>query len=397
MRTNDLLSLSTRAFKTNKARTWLTILGMGVGTAAVVMLVGLGFGLQNILLEQIVFGDTLLSLRVTNPSSRTVVLDQETVESFLEINQVSDIAPQASVSSLVTMGDLTGNALLQGVGENYFSYAGVKFAEGNPFGRNDREVVLLSSGALKLFDIEPTEALGKRVTFRASVPNPNGGPAQEISIPTEYEVTGIVDNPTAIIAMIPLEEFNTHFEVPSYEVVQVKVSDREFLNTVTDTLIELGFQVTSLSKTVEQANKIFQGFQGMMAIFGGIALVVSAIGMFNTMTVTLLERTKEIGIMRTLGGAPKDIKTLFIVESVIIGFLGGVVGMGIGIIIGLVINAALNAIAGQFGGVSVSLFKFPLGFLIFITVFSAVVGYLTGIFPAKRAGSINPLDAIRYE
>ena len=71
-----------------------------------------------------------------------------------------------------------------------------------------------------------------------------------------------------------------------------------------------GFTVTALSKTVEQANKIFQGIQAVLAIFGGIALTVSAIGMFNTMTVTLLERTKEIGIMRTLGASPNDVKYL---------------------------------------------------------------------------------------
>src|SRR4029077_9611261 len=109
MRNQDAFKLSTRMFKTNPARTWLTILGMGVGTAAVVMLVGLGFGLQNILLEKIVFGDTLLSLTVTNPSSGAVVLDTATVAGFKSIPDVQDVSPLASIQSLVTYNGLSAN------------------------------------------------------------------------------------------------------------------------------------------------------------------------------------------------------------------------------------------------------------------------------------------------
>ena len=155
--------------------------------------------------------------------------------------------------------------------------------------------------------------------------------------------------------------------------------------------------MTALSKTVEQASKIFQGIQAVLATFGGIALIVSAIGMFNTMTVTLLERTKEIGIMRTIGAAPNDVKYLFVSESVIVGFLGGVTGILMGVVFGMSINLFLNILASQFGGQAVSLFSFPLDFLTFIALFSAGVGYLTGIFPARRASTLNPLDAIRYE
>lgn len=126
-------------------------------------------------------------------------------------------------------------------------------------------------------------------------------------------------------------------------------------------------------------------------------MIVSAIGMFNTMTVTLLERTKEIGIMRTIGASPSDVKNLFISESIVVGFLGGVSGIVMGVTIGLTVNFFLNLVASQFGGQAVALFSFPLAFLLFIMLFSAAVGYLTGVFPAKRAATLNPLDAIRYE
>ena len=132
-------------------------------------------------------------------------------------------------------------------------------------------------------------------------------------------------------------------------------------------------------------------------MFGGIALTVSAIGMFNTMTVTLLERTAEIGIMRTLGASSGDIQILFVAEAVIVGFLGGIMGIMFGLTIGLSLNTVMNAAASHFGGKSVSLFSFPLPFLTFIAVFSAIVGFMTGVFPARRAAKLNPLDAIRYK
>jgi putative ABC transport system permease protein len=118
--------------------------------------------------------------------------------------------------------------------------------------------------------------------------------------------------------------------------------------------------------------------------------------MFNTMTVTLLERTKEIGIMRTIGGSPLNIKIMFLTESVLMGFLGGMVGIGMGVGGGLTVNYMLNVLATRMGGVAMELFRFPMSFLIFIAVFSAIMGYLTGLYPSSRAGSLNPLDAIRY-
>ena len=135
----------------------------------------------------------------------------------------------------------------------------------------------------------------------------------------------------------------------------------------------------------------------MLALFGGIALIVSAIGMFNTMTVTLLERTNEIGIMRTIGASPSSIKVLFLSESIVMGFLGGIVGIIIGVGGGTLINFLLNTLATRMGGMAISLFRFPLVFLSFIAIFSAVMGFFTGVFPARRASSLNPLDAIRYK
>ena len=402
MRIQDLAQLSTRMFKTNPLRTWLTILGMGVGTGAVVVLVGLGFGLQKIILEQIVFGETLLSLGVSTTGVQSLKLTPDTVDSFKKMPEVLDAAPLARFPALVTYKGLTGNVFIQGVEPPYLRYAGITAVEGEVFGAEeagDTSSIMLSPAVLKLFGIDDIESfVGQKVTFRLLVPDPNlPDGVTEVPIDKEYIVRGITKEEGVLNALMMLPELKTHVGVEEYERIQVRVNTNENLPIVEAKLIEEGYRVTALSKTVEQASKIFQGIQAVLATFGGIALVVSAIGMFNTMTVTLLERTKEIGIMRTIGASPKDVKYLFISESIVVGFMGGVTGIAMGVVFGVTINIFLNIVAGQFGGQAVTLFSFPIGFLVFIAVFSGGVGYLTGVFPARRASTLNPLDAIRYE
>ena len=402
MRLQDLAQLSTRMFKTNPLRTWLTILGMGVGTGAVVVLVGLGFGLQKIILEQIVFGETLLSLGVSATGAQGLELTNETVADFEAMPEVLDAAPLARFPALVTYKGLTGNVFVQGVEPPYLRYAGVAAGAGNAF--TDEDVadttsIMLSPAVLKLFGIDNAdEFIGERVSIRLLVPADDGTESiSEVVIDKEYLVRGITKEEGVLNALMMLPELRNYVGIDEFERIQVRVDNNQNLPIVEERLIGLGYRVTALSKTVDQASKIFQGIQVVLATFGGIALIVSAIGMFNTMTVTLLERTKEIGIMRTLGASPNDVKYLFVSESIVVGFLGGVSGIVMGVTLGVTVNVFLNIVASQFGGQAVALFSFPITFLLFIAIFSAVVGYLTGVFPARRASKLNPLDAIRYE
>ena len=402
MRVQDLAQLSTRMFKTNPLRTWLTILGMGVGTGAVVVLVGLGFGLQKIILEQIVFGETLLSLGVSATGVQSLKLTDDTVEAFKQFPEVLDAAPLARFPALVTYKGLTGNVFIQGMEPPYLRYAGITASQGVVFTEEDRmdgTSIMISPAVLKLFGVDDAASfVGEKVSFRLLVPATDGsGDVYEVPIVKEYTVRGITKEEGTLNALMMLPELRNHVGIDEYERIQVRVDQNVNLPIVEAKLIEEGYRVTALSKTVEQASKIFQGIQAVLATFGGIALIVSAIGMFNTMTVTLLERTKEIGIMRTIGASPKDVKNLFISESIVVGFLGGVSGILMGVTLGITVNVFLNLIAGQFGGQAVTLFSFPLTFLAFIALFSAAVGYLTGVFPARRASTLNPLDAIRYE
>ncbi len=396
MRAQDTIRLATRMFRTRPARTWLTIAGIGVGIAAVVILVGLGYGLQGVLLEQIVFGDAMLSLNVITPPSHIVVIDENELNTMSGFQNVEDVAPLASFTSLVTYGDLTGSIMLNAVEPKYFRYAGVVPSAGELFAAGETDNIVLSSAVLKLFEMNPEDIIGKKVSFKIFVPVADSKDVQEMPLPKEYTVKGIINDEASIFAYIPMSELNSKFVIPYYDKVRVKVTQREYLDSVEGEVLGQGFVVNSLSKTVDQANKIFTGVQVALALFGGIALIVSAIGMFNTMTVTLLERTKEIGIMRTIGGSPLNIKVMFLSEAMLMGFLGGLTGIAMGVGGGMSVNFLLNVLATTMGGAPMQLFRFPLPFLLFIAVFSAIMGFATGLFPSKRAGSLNPLDAIRY-
>lgn len=155
--------------------------------------------------------------------------------------------------------------------------------------------------------------------------------------------------------------------------------------------------MSSISDTVEQANKIFQVITTVLAVFGIVALVVSAIGMFNTMTITLLERTNEIGVMKSIGASNADIAKLFVTEAVIMGFLGSIAGVLLGFASSGLVNILFNVLATKMGGEVVDIFHTPVNFVIFVILFGSIIGLLTGLFPARRAGKLDPLDALRYK
>jgi putative ABC transport system permease protein len=186
-------------------------------------------------------------------------------------------------------------------------------------------------------------------------------------------------------------------KIDNFSQVKVKCASQPEMNGVREKLLEKGLLVSSLSDTVDQANKIFRIIQIVLMLFGFIALVVSAIGMFNTMTIALLERTEEIGIMKSIGASDGGISIMFIMESTIMGFLGGFGGVLIGLIGGEIVNALVNFVAARFGGETVRLFFSPLWFIGVIVVFAAFVGMLTGFVPARRASKIDPLEALRYK
>jgi len=399
MRVSDLFQLSTRMFRTRPMRTWLTVLGISVGTAAVLFLVALGFGLQNIILQKIVFNKALLSLTVTS-NSENIVMNRSTLDRFRSIAGVTDVAPLARFTSQMRAKDLSGNVSLLAAPASFFDYAGLAPVAGSFYKEGEKDKLVVSEAVLRLFDYaDAAAAIGQTVHLQVYVTKTSdqGSTIEVVDLPDAYTIVAVAAGPQDSFMYVPLADIAAATAVDDYEQAQVAVAKSGDIPTVKDAVIGMGYQVSSLSEVVDQANKIFSVIQIVLGIFGAFALMVSSIGMFNTMTVTLLERTNEIGVMRAIGASRNSIQIMFLTEALVIGFLGGVVGVIIGMLGGWLFNFGINILAGRFGGSSIVLFSFPTNFSIIIVGISTVIGLLSGVFPSRRAAHLDPLEALRYK
>jgi len=401
----DILQLSTRVFKTNKLRTALTILGIGVGIGTILFLVSLGFGLQKTILERITTSDALLSLDVLSESSSVIELNQESLGKIESLPEVTEVSPMASIPAQIEINGLNSGITVNAVKPSYFKLSGIQTEEGELFKEGETRKIIISSATLKAFNISDyQEALSQIAALKLYLPKKSKEgenenlveEVEEINLDSDFQITGVIEDSSMSYVYIPFADIS-HLNLPNFSRVKVKVSHQSERENVRNQIIGMGFTVLALSDTIEEANKIFQAVQVVLSLFGAVALIVSAIGMFNTMTIALLERTQEIGIMKSLGASNKDIWKLFLVEAVLIGFLGGVSGIVIGLAGGKAINFGVNKLASSLGGGAVDLFYTPGEFIITILIFSTVVGFLTGLYPARRAARLNVLDALRYK
>ncbi len=416
MRVFDLLKLSTRMFRTRLLRTSLTILGVSVGIGTIVFLVSLGYGLQHLLIERITTSDSLLSLDVFPIDSDVAHVSEEDMEGFRKIPHVKSVASVAVLPGQMSIrnsrgeeevADVTGRV----VEPIYFDYSGMKTTKGGFYGKDEVDGIVISSVLAEIFGWTQDDAIGKKVSLTmfykksgvavGTVPDITNASTTAISAGEpdahvkDVVIRGVVAGEAALV-YLPTRTFR---DIPaSYTVeAKVRVESADFMESVRSEVEKRNFTVVALFDVVEQANKVFKALQAILFVFGAAALLVSAIGMFNTMTIAFLERTQEIGIMRALGGSSRDIFAMFLVESGLMGFLGGVGGILIGYIAQFIVGVGINLLARTFNAPPVALFDTPFWFVATIIIFSTGVGFLTGIFPGRRASKLNPLEALKYK
>lgn len=397
----DLFKLSTRMFKARTSRTLLTILGMSIGIGAILFLVSLGYGLQKTLLERITTSDSLLTLDISEAKSGVVNLNKDMVEKMSMMPGVDEISPAFQITTQGHLDDLSADMIAFGSKPSFLKLGGYKASLGTLINDEDPSSMVISTAVAQLFGKTAEDLIGKEMRFTFFIPKTEDleGNLQSnyelVNSEKRFRIVGAVDGEDNIV-YLNISSLGD-LKIEKYGQVKVKAKTSSEMNVIRDTILEQGLLVSSLSDTVEQANQIFKIVQIVLMLFGIIALVVSAIGMFNTMTIALLERTEEIGIMKSIGAADSSISIMFFMESAIMGFLGGVSGVIIGYTGGEVFNALINFIATRFGGEKVDLFHSPLWFILAIIIFSAIVGFFTGLVPARRASKIDPLDALRYK
>ena len=397
--------LSTRMFKARTSRTLLTILGMGVGISAILFLVSFGYGLQKTLLESITTSDSLLTLDITEAKSGGVNLNSEMVDKITALDGVDEVSPAFQLTAQGHIDDISADLIAAGVKPSFLKFGGVRIAKGEGLDDARPESIVITSAVAQVFGKQDAgEMIGRKITFSFFVPKAGNEELSESGIKNNFEkvengktykIIGTIDGEenTVYINSTSLKDLN----MGTFSQLKVKCKSQQAMGPVRDAILDQGLLVSSLSDTVDQANQIFRIVQTVLFLFGIIALIVSAIGMFNTMTIALLERTEEIGIMKSIGASDRGISMMFIMESTIMGFLGGLGGVIIGLLGGEIFNRLINFIALRFGGQAVRLFYSPFWFVISIIIFSAFVGLITGFTPARRASSIDPLDALRYK
>jgi ABC-type antimicrobial peptide transport system permease subunit len=389
----DLLKLSLRVFRTKPTRTILTVLGMSVGIGTVVFLVSLGYGLQYILIGNLITSeDSLMTLEAAYPSESGKGIDLEKVEEIKMNEEVDAVSPVTEFSGELTIaGGVAGLIpVTRIVRTSYFKFAGVYPDIGEVF-TEDNPGVILSAQALKLLNLTiDATIIGKEVTGKVYYPKPDGS-TEEVLI-SKLTIRGIItDENESPLAYIPYSSVTK--EPTLLKSLLIKARNVDFVEPLRDKLEKEGFLISAKVDLVNQAKKITNAITVVLMVFGTAALIVSAIGMFNTMIVGFLERIYEVGVMKSLGATDGDVQNLFLMESFIIGLLGGVSGVVIGMGGGGIINLIMSNLSTHFGSKALTLFITPTWFAVATLILSSCIGLISGYYPARNASKLSPREA----
>ena len=236
--------------------------------------------------------------------------------------------------------------------------------------------------------------------IRKSVPLRIVGILQESRGESDYSIYMSLDDVTSYNEWIMGRRINRNRD--GYNQVVVKVANVDQVLDISDQITQMGFQAYTPQSYVQGINSFFLILQVIFGGVGAIALLVAAIGIANTMAMAILERTREIGLMKAVGATNRDVLSIFLGEASGIGFVGGLGGVILGWSAGQVINVlALSYLAGQSaqqGGPPPSTAVYtPLWLPIFALIFATLIGLLSGLYPALRAATMVPVNALKYE
>ncbi|MCI1959545.1 MAG: ABC transporter permease [Clostridia bacterium] len=446
MKKSDILFMCIQNLKRRRARTFLTVLGVVIGCCSIVIMVSIGIGMkesQEKMLAQM--GDlTIVTVMPQQGGTGSVKLDDKAVEDFKQIQNTVAVTPKTSLddySIRLYAGEnnryVCDWATVAGLDTTAFDNLGYDLISGKAIKDNDNEVI---AGQYLAYDFEDTmRPDGMNMIERYGNYDENG---KELPLPDPYfdimntKLTMEIDNGSDKFT-IPLkvegqvkEDYSKGYETSEglimglgdikkiiekaqngsvskkgYNSVIVKVNDISNVSQVEDEIKAMGFSTDSMESIRKPMEKEAHQKQMMLGGLGAISLFVAALGITNTMIMSISERTKEIGIMKSLGCFVNDIRIIFLTEAGIIGFMGGIVGCVVSLLISLIINmvslgafSPSNIVLAVRGGEDVSRVSvIPLWLLAFSVVFSILIGLCSGYYPANRAVKISALEAIKNE
>jgi len=388
----DYFKIAFENLRHRKLRTWLTVIGIVIGIAAIIALVSATQGLQNyveyqfermgtnrimVMPSSFDFSGSFEGLTEDDVSAMDAVPGLERISPFMYERVKIEYKKQAEVTGLMAWPSD------QSI-EIYEDY-GLSFVSGKPFETDGSHVVLGYRAAKDLFDKE------LRVNNRIDIEGSNFkivGVLEEVGNPED-------DN----VIYMPLEAARELLDEPdAVAFIDVKLTEGADVNQAVARIKrelerrrdEKSFQVLTAEQLLEQFGEILGVIQAVLVAVGGISLIVGAVGIANSMYTSVLQRRKEIGIMKSIGARNKDVVLLFLVESGLLGLVGGVFG----VIIGALIANLVGVVAANAG---YAVFRIEIGasILLFGISFATLVGMLAGALPAKSAAKLNPVDALR--
>jgi len=438
MRFFDLLATAFLNLWRRKFRAFLTVLGMVIGVASIVVMVSLGIGIREATISSFASTGSLMTIQVNQYSyvdsgngrgtMREVSLTQETLESFKRISGVTYVMPVITTYGMLKSGRYASHASIIGIDEESAKAFDFQLAEGRfPEGSRGRtyEMVMGSWTMEEFFNPDsyqmavdsngnPKVTLDSRMelTFDYSniYPDYMTGISEDPNAPVQQKGSFYDIKPVGVMsstgnnytyyclmevsALQRLIKENKTFlgnmsTEGQYESILVKCETIDDVKPVKTAIEEMGYGTYSLQDAVEMAQESTQRVQYLLGAIGGVALLVAAIGIMNTMMMSIFERTKEIGILKVLGCRMLNIAGLFLAEAAFIGLFGGAMGLGLSYLISLLLNRVLVGV----GMTSI----IPAYLAIGAVAFSILVALLAGLYPAVRAMKLSPLAAIRNE
>lgn len=381
---------------THRLRTLLTLTGVIIGISAIVFLVSLAFGLERLVSREITGGNAFQLIDIGTGNSQIVKLDNEAIQKIKSIKEIKNVEPSISIGGKGKKTDVEIDATIIGADKQYLNWSGFSPKWGKIIDEPDKAVIN-TAYAKFLGEGDPNKYLGQKITLDILIPKDYSGEAEDRKAENqEFLISGIIKDETNVKIYTDYHNL-TKLGVKNYSQLKaelVKPSDASYARKAVE---NMGYRTQYIGDTVAQIEQIFNIFKIILASFGLIALVVAGLGLFNTLTISLLERIKEVALMKILGMKKEDINRMFMTEAVIFGIFGGMAGIIIGIIFGIIANAILNHFAIRAGGDPVTIFYFSPLFLAGMLIFSTLVGFFTGFYPARRAAKVDALDVLRYE
>ena len=399
----ELFALASRQLGRKKLRVFLIVLGIAIGVAAVIGVTALGEGIRVQAVEQIKSQQDLTTIDVSAGVGEGIItlITDSKLNAIETDDHVLFVAPYVK-DSYVTQNNTY--LAVKGITAEYKRiHSDLQLERGNWFeaGKKSNEIVLGYDVAKRLSTIEDLE-LGDRFNAKIRLYGEGDRPTDKT---TTFIISGILesagdehDNQV----LVDLTEAKALDEKDAYDGAVVKVDDPASAASVLTRIERLGLGAHSAQDVIDEVNKLMTAVTLILGFFSGISLVVGALMVVNTMIISVYERTKEIGLTKALGASDYDIMKMFLAECLIIGIIGGVFGDLLGIGFSMLIDivgkpflvSALGSDLGaglQSGSITaITPWMLAAGFAI-----SVVLSIVSGLYPARRAARLNPLDALR--